>query len=61
MIWPTYYHSLGYMGGGGEVGQAGRQMTCVVLGDAGELLVQEALQVGGGGGGSQALHQLQIH
>ena len=36
-------------------------MTCIVLGDAGKLLEQEALQVGCGAAGSQALHQLQVH
>ena len=36
-------------------------MTCIVLGDAGKLLEQEALQVGCGAAGSQALHKLQVH
>ncbi len=40
---------------------SGFELTCILLGDAGELLEKEALQVGGGSGGSQALDQLQIH
>ena len=35
--------------------------TCKVLGDAGEVLVQEVLQRLGLGGGSQALDELQVH
>ena len=60
VAWPTYGHDLAHIRSQPRVLRRW-EVTCIVLGDAGELLVQEALQVGGGGGGSQALHQLQIH
>ena len=38
-----------------------KSATCILLGDAGELFVQEALQIGGACAGSQPLDKLQVH